>query len=80
MAAIGGIVSRRGHRHGLRNEACHRNQPNKSKLAQHKPLLEFYSHLKQSNKIEHFSYKSGCSMRGHTRIEEIKRRAGFGYR
>ena len=35
MAAIVGIVSRRG----LRIEACHRNQPNKSKIALYKPLL-----------------------------------------
>ena len=55
MAAIVGIVGR----HGLRIEPCHRNQPNKSKLTLYKPLLHFYSHLKQlyiSNKKEHFSY------------------------
>ena len=43
MAAIVGIISR----HGLRNESRHRNQPNKSKLALYKPLLHFYSHVKQ---------------------------------
>ena len=76
MAPIVGIISRSG----LRNEAHHRNQPIKSKLALHKPLLHIYSHLKQlymSNKTEHFSYKGGCDMRRHTRIEAIKRRAGF---
>ena len=58
MAALVGIVSRRG----LRIKLCHRNQPNKSKLALCKPLLYFYSHLKQlyiSNKIVCFSYEGG---------------------
>ena len=71
MAAIIGIVSR----HGFRNEAHHRNQPNKSKLALYKPLCHFYSHLKQlymSNKIERFSYKGGCGVHGRTRIKAIK--------
>ena len=77
MEAVVGIDSR----HGLRIEARYRNQPNKSKLAPYKLLLHFYSHLKQlyiSNKIEHFSYKGGCGMYRHTRIEAIKR-AGLGY-
>ena len=58
MAAIVSIVTRCG----LRIEAPHRNQTNKSKLALYKPLLHFYSHLKQlyiSNKMERFSYKGG---------------------
>ena len=79
MAAIDGIVSRRG----LRNKAHHRNQPNKSKLALYKPLLHFYSHLKQlyiNNRTEHFSYKGGYGVQGHTYIEGIKRRADLGYR
>ena len=78
MAAIVGIVSRRG----LRIEARHRNQPNKSKLALYKPLLRLYSHLKQppmSNKTKHFSYKGGCGGRGRSRIEAFKRRASLGY-
>ena len=78
MAAVVGIVSRRG----LRIEVCHRNQPNKSKLALYKPLLCLYSHLKQlyiSNKTKHFSYKGGCGVLGHTCIEAFKRRAGLGY-
>ena len=78
MAAIVGIVSRRG----LRIEAGRRNQANKSKLAFYKPLLCLYSHLKQpyiSNKTKHFSYKGGRGMRGRTRIEVFKRRAGLGY-
>ena len=37
VAALFSIISR----HGLRNEARHRNQPNKSKLALYKPLLTF---------------------------------------
>ena len=63
MAAIVGIVNRCC----LTIEArctC-RSQPNKSKLALYKPLLHFYSHLKQlyiSNKTERFSYKGGCGV------------------
>ena len=79
MAAIVGIDSRRG----LRIEARRRNHPNKSKLAMYKPLLHFYSYLKQpyiSNKTEQFSNKGGCGMCGRTRIEAFKRRAGLGYR
>ena len=71
MAAIVGIVSGRG----LRNEANHRNQPNKSKLALYTQLLHFYSHLKKlymSSKIERFSYKGGCGVHGRTRIKVIK--------
>ena len=78
MAAIVGVVSRRG----LRIEARRRNQPNKNKLALYKPLLCLYSHLKQpyiSNKTKHFSYKGGCGVRECTRIEAFKRRAGLGY-
>ena len=58
MAAIVGIVSRRG----LRIEVHHKNQPNKSKLLLYKPLLCLYSHLKQpyiSNKTKRFSHKGG---------------------
>ena len=81
MVAIVSIVSRRG----LRDEARRRNRPNKNKLALYKPLLYFYSHLKQlhmslSNKTERFSYKGGFGMLGYTCIEAIKRRAGLGYR
>ena len=79
MAAIVGIVSRRG----FRNEVRHRNQPNKNKLALWKQLLYFYSHLKQlymNNKTECFSYKCGRDMCKRTRIEAIKRRASLGYR
>ena len=79
MGAIVGIVSRRG----LRNEACRRNQPNKSKLALYKPLRHIPSHLKQlymSRKTERFSYKDGCIVHGRTCIKAIKRRAGLGYR
>ena len=79
MAVIVGIVSR----HGLKNEARHINQPNKSKLALYKRLLHFYSHLKQlcmSNKTERFGYNAGCGMQVGTCIEVIKRRSGLGYR
>ena len=78
MAAIVGIVSRRG----LRIEVCRRNQANKSKLALYKPLLCLYSHLKQpyiSNRMKRFSYKGKRGMRGRTHIEALKRRAGLGY-
>ena len=76
MAAVVGIVSKRG----LRIEAHHRNQPNKSKLALYKPLLRLYSHLKQpyiSNKMKRFSYEGGRGVRA--RIKAFKRRAGLGY-
>ena len=79
MPAIVSTVSRRG----LRIEARHRNQPNKSKLSLYKPLLRLYSHLKQppiSNKMKRFSYKGGCGGRGRSRIEAFKRTAGLGYR
>ena len=78
MEAIVDIVSRRG----LRIEARHRNQPNKSKLALYKPLLRLYSHLKQpyiSNKAKRFSYKGGCGVHGCARIEAFQRRAGLVY-
>ena len=78
MAAIVGIVSRRG----LRIEACRRNQPNKSKPALYKPLICLHSHLTQlpiSNKTKRFSYKGGCVVRGCSRIEAFKRKAGLGY-
>ena len=32
-----------------------------------------------SNKMEHFSYKGGCGIREHMRIEAFKIRAGLGY-
>ena len=79
VTAIVGIDSR----HGLRIETHHRNQPNKSKLALYEPLLYFYSHLKQlyiSKKMECFSYKGGCGVRGCTCVEAIKRITGLGYR
>ena len=68
MVAIVGIDSRRGHR----IEVHCKNQPNKSKLAQYKPLLHFYSNLKQlymSNKKVRFSYKGGCGVHGRMHIE-----------
>ena len=47
MAALVGIDSRCV----LRIEVRHRNQPYKNKLALYKPLLHFYSHLKQPYEI-----------------------------
>ena len=79
MTATIGIVIRRG----LTFESSHRNQPNRSKLALYKLLLYFYSKLKQlyiSTKTEHFIYKGGCGIHGHTHIETFKRRAGLGHR
>ena len=78
MAAIVNIVSRRG----LRIGECRRNQPNKSKLAQYKPLLCLYSHLKQpyiSNKTKRFSYKGGRGVCERARIEAFQRRADLAY-
>ena len=63
MTVIVGIISRCG----LTIEAHLRNQPNKSKLALCKPLIYFYSHLKQlymSNKTDCFSNKGGCVVVG----------------
>ena len=51
MAAVVGIVSRRG----LTIEACHKNQPNKSKLALYKPLHPLQQQVYISNKIEYTS-------------------------
>ena len=79
MAAVVDIVSR----HGLAIEACHRNQPNMSKLAMYKPSLHLHSHLKQlyiSNKTERFSYKGGCGICEHTCIKTFQRRVDLGYR
>ena len=67
-------------RHGLRIEAHHRKQPNKSKLALYTIHYFTLSHLIQlyiSNKTECFSYKGGY---GVMHIEAFKRRAGSGYR
>ena len=53
---------------------------NKSKLALYKPLLYFYSHLKQlyiSNKTEHFSYKGGSVLHGAYMYKAFKK-AGLG--
>ena len=76
MAAIVGIVSRRG----IGIEVCHRNQCNMSKLVPYKPLLHCYSQLCISSKTEHFSYKGGCGMHEYARIDEFEGRAGLGYR
>ena len=78
MTAIVSIISRRG----LKIEAQHRSQPNKSKLALCKPWIHFNSLLKQlyiSNKTEHFSYKGGFGVHGCKRIEMVEIRAGLGY-
>ena len=78
MAAVIGIASRRG----LRIEAHHRNQPNKSKLVLYKVLLRLCSHLKQpyvSNKMKCFSHKGGCGVCGCTRIEACKELAWATY-
>ena len=78
MAAIIGIARRRG----LRIEARHRNQLNKSKLVLYKLLLRLCSHLKQpyvSNEINCFSHKGGCGVRGCTRIEACKELAWATY-
>ena len=79
MAAIASIVSRRG----LTIEACHTNQSRYSKLALYKPLIYFYSHLKQlylSNKVECLSYKGGCDISGCRCVKMFIRRASLGYR
>ena len=78
MAATVSIVSRCG----LSIDAHHRNQHNESKLAMYNPLLQFNSRLEQlyiSKKMEHFSYKGGCGIRGHTHIKAFKSRAYMDY-
>ena len=69
MVALVSIVSRRG----LRIEACHRNQPNKTMLVMYKLLLSLLKQLYIGNKTEHLNYKGTC-------IETFKTRAGLGYR
>ena len=80
MAAV--VVINDGH--GLRVEAHCTSQPNKSKLSGcicHSFHISIpFKQLYKSNQTEHFSYKVGCSMRGHMRIEVFKRRADLGYR
>ena len=52
-----------------------RNQPNKSKLALYKSLLQFYSHLKQlyiSNKVECFSYEVSVACMGVHLLRRLK--------
>ena len=58
MAAVIIIADGRG----LRIEACHRNQLNKSKLSLYKLLFSLnipFKRLYTSNKTEGFSYKGG---------------------
>ena len=55
VAAVVSIVSRCG----LSIDAHHKKQPNKHKLALHKPSIHFNSKLCISSKIEHFSSKVG---------------------
>ena len=76
MAAIVDVNSR----HGLRNELRCINQTNKSKLALYKPLLYFYSLLRQlymNNETECLNYKAGRGVRGCTHIKVIKRGTGL---
>ena len=71
IVAIVGIVSKCG----LTIEVCHRNQPNKSRLAPCKPWIHFTSHLKLlyiTNKMECFNYKGGCDMHGRKCIELLE--------
>ena len=49
----------------------------------YKALMLCNSHLNQlylSKKMVRFSYKDGSGVRGHTRIEAIKRRVDLGYK
>ena len=78
MAAIVSIVSRRS----LRIETHRRNQPNKSKLALYKPLLHFYSYLKQlymNNKMERSVTKVGVTCVG-LHMSRYFKKADLGYR
>ena len=42
--------------HDVSIYTCHRNYPDKSKLAVYKPLLHYFKQLQLSNKTEHFSF------------------------
>ena len=64
---------------GLSIDVYHRIQPNKSKLALYMVLISFKT-IYISNKTDHFSYKGGCVVDGHTHISAFKRRAGLGYK
>ena len=78
MAAIVGIVSRRG----LRIEARRRNRPNKSKLVLYKPLLHLYSHLKQppiGNKMKRSVIKVGVVYMGVHISRRLKEETASGY-
>ena len=69
MAAV--VVIGRGR--GVRIEACHRNQPCKTKLSLYKPLLSLTQQLYISNKTECFSYRGGCGVCGRgTHTEVLK--------
>ena len=65
---------------GLRIKACHRNQPNMSKLLFYFHVNILFKQLYTSNKMESFSYKSERGGRGRTHIEVFKSRAALGYR
>ena len=68
---------------GLRIEACHSSQPNKSKLLLYSHYFHFNIPFKQlytSCKMERFSYKGGCGVRMRAHIEVFERRAGLKYR
>ena len=64
----------------LRMKACHRNQPNKSKLSLYKLLFSPFKWLYTSNKTEYFSYKGRCGGCERTHIEVFKTRADLGYK
>ena len=75
MATIAIVVDGRG----LGIDTHLKNLTNKSLLALYKALVLSNSCLNQvylSKKMVHFSYKGGCGVHGHTRIEAIKRRDG----
>ena len=69
--------------YGLTMEACHSNQPIKSKLSLYSCYFHFNIPFKQlytSCKTKRFSYKGGYGVHGHTRIKMFERSAGLGYR
>ena len=64
MAAV--VILLVVHSHNI--AACHRNQPNKSKLLLYNPLIFCNSGLNQC-----FSYKDGCGIHGNLHIDTFKR-------
>ena len=65
---------------GLRIEACHRNQPNKSKLCCISSYFHFNIHLNNHKQATRWSTSVLKVGEGYTRCKVFERRAGLGCR